>query len=77
MLGAFIAGNVKAQITNGIRSEHPYEGILQIIATYKQLVKANATEEIPSIGKWIELQESGKLKAVIKKQSNKRIDDVE
>jgi hypothetical protein len=62
LLGAYIAGNLKFQLEKGVNKNQPYQGILQVISTYKQLLKANAIEKIDAIEKWIGLQRTGKLR---------------
>src|SRR3990172_12924897 len=49
LLGAYIAGNLKAQLERRIKRNQPYDGILQVISAYKQLSKANAIEKIDAI----------------------------
>ncbi len=65
LLCAYIAGNLKAQLEKKVNKDQPYDGVLQVISTYKQLLKTNATEKVDSIEKWIGLQQAGKLKSHI------------
>jgi len=74
LFGAFVAGNLKKQILQRERKDHPYDGVVQIIATYKQLRNKNAVKKIKEIEKWIEIQNSGKLKSYIKILTAKKTD---
>ena len=68
LLGAFIAGNVAAQLKEGAAKNHSYEGVLQVIATYTQLRVTKRVDPVKSIDQWIELQKTGGLKAFLEKQ---------
>ena len=72
LMGAFIAGNIKPQIQKKVAEDHPYEGVVQVIATYQQLRKAGESKEIPSIEKWISMQKKGTLREYVQEQSAKK-----
>ena len=49
LMGAFIAGNTKPQIQKKVAEDHPYEGVVQVIATYQQLRKAEKARRFPPL----------------------------
>ena len=72
LMGAFIAGNTKPQIQKKVAEDHPYEGGVQVIATYQQLRKAGESKEIPATEKWIGMQKKGTFKKYVQEQSAKK-----
>jgi len=66
LLGAYIAGNVKAKLNGSKYKDNRYEGAIMVINIYKKLKAKNESEDIDSIEKWINLKENNKLKQIIK-----------
>jgi hypothetical protein len=65
LLLAFIVGNVEAQWSRRQTKDDSYAGVLQVIATYRQLQGKNPMLRIPEVEKLIELQKRGKLKRFV------------
>lgn len=68
---AYVAGNIEPQLKAGRKGDQAYEGALQTICTYKQLRALADSKEIPSVEKWVALQKSGELRAVIEEQAKR------
>ena len=66
LLGAYIAGNVKARLNGSKYKDNRYDGAVMVIDVYKMLRDKNASEDIDSIEEWIDLKENGNLKDVVK-----------
>ena len=62
LLGAFLAGNVKSQLTTGTAKNDPYAGVLQVIATYRQIQKREPDFKLAEVEHLIELANQKKLK---------------
>ncbi len=61
LLTSYIAGNVLAQLDKGKAENDSVAGDVQVIATYRQLQKAEPGLDIPEVEKLAELQKQGKL----------------
>ena len=65
LFGAYIIGDVKAQLEAKVNKDQPYAGARQVISTYQKLRNANVVESIPEIEKWIQSENDGKLKDLV------------
>ncbi len=71
LLAAFLAGNVKKQLSAGTKNSEPYDGIVQLIKTYLQLRKANKINKIHEIENWSQLTTEELKSLVFQLQSEK------
>ena len=67
LLGAFIAGNARSQLDSGNAGNDSYAGVLQVIATCRQIQKAEPGFKVPEVEKLIELSTRNKLKEYLEK----------
>jgi hypothetical protein len=65
LLMAFIVGNVEAQWAHHETKDNSYAGVVQVIATYRQLQKHNPKLRIPEVEKLIELEKHGELERYV------------
>jgi hypothetical protein len=65
LLLAFIVGNVEEQWARHQAKDNSYAGVLQVIATYRQLQSANPLLRIPEVEELIDLQKRGDLRKYI------------
>ena len=61
LLAAFVAGDTRAQLDRGKAKDDPVAGTEQVIATYRQLQKAQPSLKVSGVEGFIELQKQGKL----------------
>lgn len=61
LLGAFVAGNMRAQFERGVAEDQSFAGVEQVIATYRQMQKSTPAFRLASVEKLITLQKDGKL----------------
>jgi hypothetical protein len=62
LLGSYIAGNLKSQLTKNTNGNDAYSGILFVIHTYNLLKKNDPSYSIPEIEKQIELESKNELR---------------
>jgi len=67
LLAAYLAGNVKSQIVQGVAQDDPYSGLDQVLKTYHQLQKQDMSFNIQEIEKIKKLKKNKHLKEHIKK----------
>ena len=65
LLLAFIVGNVEEQWARRQAKDNSYAGVLQVIATYRQLQKTNPLLRIPEVDQLTDLQKRGELRKYI------------
>jgi hypothetical protein len=65
LLGAFFAGNIKSQLESGQTKDDSYAGVLQVIATYRQIQQREPAFKVPAVDKLIDLEAQKKLKAYL------------
>ena len=61
LLVAFVAGDVESQLDSGKTKDDPVAGSEQVIATYRQLQKADPKLKVREVETLIDLQRQGKL----------------
>ena len=61
LLVAYVAGNVQAQLDSGKAKDNPVAAAEQVIATYRQLQRANPKLKVREVEELITLQKQGKL----------------
>ncbi len=61
LLAAFVAGDTQSQLDQGKAKDDPVAGTEQVIATYRQLQKAQPSLKVPGVEELIDLQKQGKL----------------
>ena len=71
LLVAFVAGDVQSQLDSGKTKDDPVAASEQVIATYRQLQKANPKLKVREIEDLIDLQKRGKLAESFKADSPK------
>ena len=62
LLAAYIAGNTEAQLRRGKKGNDPLAGVLQAIATYRQLQQADPAFRLDEVEALIVLEQEGRLK---------------
>jgi hypothetical protein len=67
LLGAYLAGNVKAQLDRGVNKDDPYAGMLVVFDVYRQIKEENKNCRIPEIETFLDLESKKKLKAHLEK----------
>jgi hypothetical protein len=65
LTAAFLAGNVDAQLLRGEKKDNQYTGVLQVIDTYREMQRKNPNLRITEVGKFIEMEKRGELKAYV------------
>ena len=68
LLTAYVAGNLASQLKSRKKENDSYAGILQTIATYRQLQEADPTFRLESIEDLIGLEAQGRLKEHLESQ---------
>lgn len=63
LTGAFLAGNIEAQLRSNIKGDSPYEGALLVLQVYKLLRSKNRMPAFEQLDQWQELETKGKLRA--------------
>ena len=63
LLTAFLAGNVKSQLTTGKAGDDPYAGVLAVIKAYVKLRERDAEFKAAEIEEYIAKEKSGELNA--------------
>ena len=61
LLAAYVAGNTQSQLDKGKAGDDPLAGTEQVIATYRQMQKADPALKIPEVEQLVDLQRQGKL----------------
>ena len=61
LLVAYVAGDVQSQLDSGQTKDDPVAASEQVIATYRQLQRANAKLKVREVEELITLQKQGKL----------------
>lgn len=72
---AYFAGNIKPQLERGINKNHSYEGIMQVLETYKKLKKKKAIQTIDTIEQLNELKRKGQLRKYVRQFEKKDKDE--
>jgi hypothetical protein len=62
LLAAFVAGNTEAQLQRGEKGDDALAGVLQAIATYRQLQQADTAFRLEELEELIVLEREGRLK---------------
>jgi hypothetical protein len=62
LLAAFVAGNTESQLRRGKKEDDPVAGVLQVIATYRQLQQADPAFRMDEVEALIVLEQEGRLK---------------
>jgi hypothetical protein len=62
LLTAFVAGNTESQLRRGKKEDDPVAGVLQAIATYRQLQQADPAYLLDELEALIVLEKEGRLK---------------
>ena len=65
LLDAFIVGNIDSQLLRNEKKDHPYDGVLEIIETYRRMQKRDPSVRIAEVEKFIELEKRGELKQYV------------
>lgn len=63
LLAAYVTGNVESQLDRRAKEDDAYAGVLQAIATYRQLQENDPEFRIEEIERLIQLEGEGRLKA--------------
>jgi len=67
LLAAYLTGNVKSQIVQGVAQDDPYSGLNQVLKTYHQLQKQDMSFNLQEIEEIQKLKNNKHLKEHIKK----------
>lgn len=59
---AYYAGCMEPQLKSAKTEDHTYDGLVQIVATYRQLRAKNKIQKVGYVEEWMTLDVSGKLK---------------
>lgn len=62
LLAGYIAGNIESQLNRRIKDDDPYAGVLQAIATYRQLQQNDPDYRVDELEALIQLESEGRLK---------------
>lgn len=62
LLAAYVAGNTESQLRRGKKEDDPVAGVLQAIATYRQLQQADSAFRVDELETLIALEKEGRLK---------------
>ena len=62
LLAAYVAGNTESQLRRGKKEDDPLAGVLQTIATYRQLQQADPAFRMEEVETLISLEKEGRLK---------------
>ena len=62
LLAAYVAGNTESQLRRGKKEDDPLAGVLQAIATYRQLQQADPAFRVDELETLIALEKEGRLK---------------
>jgi hypothetical protein len=62
LLTAFVAGNTESQLRREKKEDDPVAGVLQVIATYRQLQQADPAFRVDELETLINLEKEGRLK---------------
>lgn len=62
LLAAYVAGNTESQLRHGKKEDDPVAGVLQAIATYRQLQQADPAFRLDELEALIALEKEGRLK---------------
>jgi len=62
LLAAYVAGNTESQLRRGKKDDDPFAGVLQAIATYRQLQQADLAFRLEELEALIVLEQEGRLK---------------
>ncbi len=62
LLAAYVAGNTESQLRRGKKEDDPLAGVLQAIATYRQLQQLDAAFRLDELEALIVLEKEGRLK---------------
>ena len=61
LLGAFIAGNVLAQLDSGVKRNDSYSGMIQVFRVYRHLKAEEPAYNVPEIEDLLALHRRGEL----------------
>lgn len=59
LLAAFVAGNIRPQLQDGVNKDQPVDGVISMCRVYTAMRKAEAIEEIPALKEWSKLDRTG------------------
>lgn len=62
LTGAFVAGNIEAQLQDSTKANRPYEGALLALHTYHEMRSRDMAPKISALEDWTEMDKNGKLK---------------
>lgn len=62
LLAAYVAGNTESQLRRGKKEDDPVAGVLQVIATYRQLQQADPAFRVDEVEALIVVEQEGRLK---------------
>jgi hypothetical protein len=65
LLGAFVAGNMRAQLDSAAKGDHPVAGVQAALDTYEQMKGRVVDLSLPTMERWLELRRAGALDATI------------
>lgn len=63
LLAAYVAGNIESQLNRRVKEDDPYAGVLQAIATYRQLQQNDPDYRVDELEALTQLEKDGRLKA--------------
>jgi hypothetical protein len=62
LIGAYVAGNIRSQLTRGKPEDDPYAGWQQVLSTYAQLQAINPTVKLSEVDKLKDKEKNGSLR---------------
>jgi hypothetical protein len=65
LLGAFIAGNMRAQLDSAVKGDRPVAGVRAALGVYEQVKSRVVDLALPTMERWLELRQAGRLDSVI------------
>jgi hypothetical protein len=65
LLGAFVAGNMRAQLDSAAKGDHPVAGVQAALAVYEQTKGRVIDLSLPTMERWLELRRAGMLDSTI------------
>lgn len=67
LTGAFMAGNIEAQLRSHIKGDSPYNGALLVLQVYQLLRKQKKMQAYEPLEQWQKLEAEGKLRSHLEK----------
>jgi hypothetical protein len=62
LLSAFVVGNVDTQLLRNEKKDQPYDGVVEMIETYRRMRTRDPAVRIAEVEKFIEMEKRGELK---------------